>query len=97
MKIKRILSMLLATIMLSTTVIAAFPTFSFAANSATNVSTNLEANIYAKTEDSFDILSQLISQIKYGSAAEMLAAEKEAKQLVSARSADERFMIHVNA
>ena len=89
--------MLLATIMLSTTVIAAFPTFSFASNSATNVDTTLKDNIYAKTEDSFEILSQLISQINYDSAADMLAAEKEAKQLVSARSADERFMIHVNA
>ena len=63
MKIKRILSMLLATIMLSTTVIAAFPTFSFASNSATNVDTSLEENIYAKGEDTFTVLSKLIPQI----------------------------------
>ncbi len=94
MKIKRILSMLLAAIMLSTALIAAFPTLSFAANSAESSSIVFAPNIYAKNEGDFE---KLMKQISYGSAAEMLEKELYEGQLVSAESSDGAYSIFVNA
>lgn len=94
MKFKRILSMLLAAIMLSTVLIAAFPTLSFAANSSASTSIVSAPNMYAKEEGDFE---ELMGQIAYGSAAEMLETELRAGQLISVESSDGCYSIFVNA
>ena len=96
MKFKRIISMLLAAIMMSTMLIAAFPTISFAANSAESGSLVTAPNMYATTDVSFGNVTDFAKQINYGSALEMLEAEDAAGQLVSVTSSNKRYSIYVN-
>ncbi len=96
MKFKRILSMLLAAIMLSTAVIVAFPTLAFAANSAEKPDSITAANMYAKNEEDFINVLTFAKQLKYNSAEQMLEAEKAAGQLMSATSKNGMYSVYVN-
>lgn len=104
MKFKRILSMLLAVIMLSTALIAAFPTFAFAANSAPSTEYDIQPNMYLHKdadgqikEESFTDYSEFVKQLnKYTSSQEMLQTELEAGQLMHTTSQNGLYTIYVN-
>ena len=99
MKSKRILSMLLAVIMLSSAIMAAIPSLSVsAANSAPSKQSTVAPNMYIKDGDekNFKTLAEFKKQIAYSSAEAMLAAELAANQLISANSEDGNYTIYVN-
>ena len=93
MKTKRILSMLLATVMLSLTVIAALPTLAFASRSAGEGNGAYNPNIYSM--DTAGSVQQR-KEMTYASALAMLNAELAAGQLMSVESKDGTYSIYVN-
>ncbi len=111
MKIKGILSMLLAVIMLTTAVIAAIPPITAsAANSAASSDFEIGENIYryefingemvvdGQADDKyFNSVSNMMTKfVGITSAAELLERELNAKMLMSATSSDGMYTIYVN-
>lgn len=93
MKTKRILSMLLATVMISLTVIAALPTLAFASRSAGEETGVYNPNIYSM--DTAGSIQQR-NEMTYASAFAMWNKELNEGQLMSVESKDGMYSIYVN-
>ncbi len=100
MKFNKILSMLLAVIMLSTVMLAAMPAITaFAANSAESTDFNIQPNIYIKNgeEKTFTDPANFKENFNnISSAAELLEKELSAGQLMYTSSSDGMYTIYVN-
>ncbi len=90
--------MLLAVVMLTTAMIAAVPQVTAnAASSAPADTSNLAPNMYiGDDEENFKTIAKFKNQLDYNSAAEMLATELAANQLVYANSPDGNYTVYVN-
>ncbi len=90
--------MLLAVVMLTTAMIAAVPPITAnAASSAPADTSNLAPNMYiGDDEENFKTIAKFKNQLDYSSAAEMLATELAANQLVYANSLDGNYAVYVN-